>query len=177
MTPADTLAPYARLTAPDTLTLERLLRGPIERVWAYLTDSDKRRKWLAAGEMVLEPGAEFTLTWRNDDLTHSSDIRPEGFSGEHSASCRLIAAEPPHRLAYDWPGVGEVEIMLAPERDRVRLTLTHRRTPNRNTTVMVSAGWHTHLDLLQSHLEGRTPATFWQKLLSLRDDYQTRTPA
>lgn len=32
MTPAETLEAYGRLTAPDTLQIERLLPGPIERV-------------------------------------------------------------------------------------------------------------------------------------------------
>ena len=31
----------------QTVRFERLLPGPIERVWAYLTESEKRRKWLA----------------------------------------------------------------------------------------------------------------------------------
>jgi hypothetical protein len=33
---------YGVVTAPDTVHLERLLPGPIERVWSYLTDSEKR---------------------------------------------------------------------------------------------------------------------------------------
>ena len=41
---------YGVLTAPDTLRIERLLPGPIERVWQYLTDSDKRATWLAVGK-------------------------------------------------------------------------------------------------------------------------------
>jgi len=79
MTPADTLDLYGKLTAPDTLTIERLLPGPIERVWAYLTDSDKRRQWLAAGDMPLTEGAEFQLTWQNDELT--SPPGPSAASG------------------------------------------------------------------------------------------------
>ena len=45
---------YGVLTEPATLTIQRMLPGPIERVWAYLTESDLRRKWLAAGEMERE---------------------------------------------------------------------------------------------------------------------------
>lgn len=56
MTPAETLEAYGRLTAPDTLQIERLLPGPIERVWSYLTESEKRRKWLASGDMPLTRG-------------------------------------------------------------------------------------------------------------------------
>ena len=40
---------YGVLTEPATLKIQRLLPGPIERVWAYLTESDLRRQWLAAG--------------------------------------------------------------------------------------------------------------------------------
>ena len=54
---------------PGTVKLERLLPGPIERIWAYLTDSELRRKWLAAGAMEMKVGAPFELTWRNDELS------------------------------------------------------------------------------------------------------------
>ena len=37
----------ATATATDTVRLERLLPGPIERVWAYLTEPDKRATWFA----------------------------------------------------------------------------------------------------------------------------------
>ena len=60
---------YGTLIEPATLKIQRLLPGPIERVWAYLTESDLRRQWLAAGEMEMKVGAPFTFTWRNDELT------------------------------------------------------------------------------------------------------------
>ena len=53
MTANALLDPYGRLIEPATLKIERLLPGPIERVWAYLTESDLRRQWLASGEMPL----------------------------------------------------------------------------------------------------------------------------
>jgi hypothetical protein len=65
-------------TAPDTIRIERLLPGPIERVWSYLTQSELRRRWLASGDMDLRPGASFTLTWRNDELTAALRPRPDG---------------------------------------------------------------------------------------------------
>ena len=48
---------YGALIEPTTLKIQRLLPGPIERIWAYLTDSDLRRKWLAAGAMEMKVGA------------------------------------------------------------------------------------------------------------------------
>ena len=34
---------YGTLIEPTTLKIQRLLPGPIERIWAYLTDSELRR--------------------------------------------------------------------------------------------------------------------------------------
>ena len=70
---------YGTLIEPTTLKIQRLLPGPIERVWAYLTDSELRRKWLAAGEMEMKVGAPFELVWRNDELTDPPGKRPDGF--------------------------------------------------------------------------------------------------
>ena len=38
---------YGELIEPTTLKIQRLLPGPVERIWAYLTDSELRRKWMA----------------------------------------------------------------------------------------------------------------------------------
>ena len=42
---------YGALTEPATLTIARRLPGPAERVFAYLTEGELRRTWLAAGDM------------------------------------------------------------------------------------------------------------------------------
>ena len=44
-----------------TVRLERLLPGPIERVWAYLTESDKRATWFASGPFELRVGGKADL--------------------------------------------------------------------------------------------------------------------
>jgi uncharacterized protein YndB with AHSA1/START domain len=177
MTPADTLDSYGKLLAPDTLQIERLLPGPIERVWAYLTESDLRRKWLAAGEMPLTKGAEFQMTWRNDDLTTPSGTRPEGFGAEHSMTSRIIEATPPTRLAFTFGTASVVEIDLAPEGDKVRLTLTHRKIADRGMVLMVGPGWHAHLDVLQARMDGTETAPFWDLWQRLKADYTARIPS
>ena len=53
------------LVEPGTVKLERLLPGPVERVWAYITESDKRAKWLAAGEFDLRVGGRVRLEFDN----------------------------------------------------------------------------------------------------------------
>src|SRR5271156_3635665 len=59
---------YGVLTEPATLNIRRLLPGPIERVWAYLTESELRRQWLAAAQMEMKVGAPLEFVWRNDEL-------------------------------------------------------------------------------------------------------------
>ncbi len=67
---------YGMIIETGTLRIQRLLPGPIERVWAYLTESDKRATWLAAGDMKLENGAQVELVFRNSDLTGEHEPAP-----------------------------------------------------------------------------------------------------
>jgi uncharacterized protein YndB with AHSA1/START domain len=159
-----------------TLVIQRRLPGPIERVWAYLTDGDLRRQWLAAGDMTLEPGAPFELVWRNDDLSDPADASPDGAGSEHRASCTILEVEPPRKLKYDWPGAGEVTFDLAPDGDKVLLTVTHRRLTERRLVLMVGAGWHTHLDILVARIAGTPVPSFWKGWSSLRSEYERRMP-
>lgn len=177
MTPADTIDLYGKLTTPDTLQITRLLPGPIERVWSYLTESDLRRKWLASGEMPKARGGEFTLTWRNDDLTTPPGTRPEGFGEEHTMSSRITEIAENRRVAFTWGNNGEVEITLEPKGEDVLLTLVHKRTTDRMMRLMVGAGWHAHLDILKARLEGATPGPFWDSWKKLREDYDRRITA
>jgi len=172
-----TLDAYGALTEPTTLTIQRLLPGPIERIWAYLTDSELRRTWLAAGSMQLEVGAEFETVWRNDELTSPPGTRPPGFGAEHRMTCRITEVDPPHRLAYTFGQSGSVAFELEAVREKVLLTLVHRRLPDRSTMLKVSAGWHAHLDVLVARAAGNDPAPFWDSWSRLQKDYDARLPA
>lgn len=168
---------YGVLAAPATLVIQRLLPGPIERVWAYLTDSDLRRQWLASGAMEMQHGAAFELTWRNDELTEPPGRRPDGFAAEHRMQCRILALDPPRALSFTFGPHGEVDFTLAPAGARVLLTLTHRRVPDRSTLLKVSAGWHAHLDLLAARASGTAPAVpHWDHWSRLHQEYGERLP-
>jgi uncharacterized protein YndB with AHSA1/START domain len=177
MTDTATIDAYGAVTAPATLTIQRILPGPVERVWSYLTDSDMRAKWLAAGEMPLTPGAEFNLTWRNDDLSDPPGKRPEGFSKEHTMTCAIIEADPPRTLAFRFGEHGNVTITLEPRGKTVLLTLVHARIPNRSTMLSVSGGWHAHLDVLVAVANGKAPKSFWDSVARLKPEYEKRIPA
>jgi uncharacterized protein YndB with AHSA1/START domain len=160
------------LTDANTLRLQRQLPGSIERVWSYLTDSDLRRRWLASGTMPLQAGASFELVWRNDELSGSAAERPDGFPEESRATCQFIDVDPPRRMRYIWPGVGEVCIELEPHGDGVMLTLTHRQLIGERLILNVCAGWHAHLALLIAHLEGGRPPSLWSTWARLRQEYE-----
>ncbi|MBR0659377.1 SRPBCC family protein [Neoroseomonas oryzicola] len=171
------LAPHGVLTEPMTLEIQRLLPGPIERVWDYLTRSELRRQWLAAGAMELRVGAAFELVWRNDELNDPPSRRPDGFDAEHRLECRITELDPPRRLAFTWGSSDGVTFDLAPAGQKVRLTVTHRRLPDRGMLLKVSAGWHAHLDVLAARLSGTVPPPFWDGWSRLMQEYEQRIPA
>lgn len=167
---------FGLLTEPATLTIERLLPGPIDRIWPYLTDSDLRRRWLAAGAMEGKVGAPVELVWRNDELTDPPGTRPEGFGEEHRMACEVIEIDAPHRLAISWGSTGGVTFTLQEQGDAVLLTIVHRRVEDPNVLLNVSAGWHAHVDVLEARLRGREPAPHWDNWTRLRDIYAERLP-
>lgn len=177
MTDVATLDGYGVLTEPATLKLERLLPGPIERCWAYLTDSRLRGQWLATGAMELKIGAPFELVWHNDDLSDEPSTRPEGFDQEHRMASQITALDPPRKLSFTWGNTGGVTFDLAPHGDQVLLTLTHHRVPDRAVLLNVSAGWHAHLDTLVARANGKPTGPFWETWARLKADYDQRLPA
>lgn len=172
-----TLDGYGVLTEPATLKIQRLLPGPVERIWAYLTESDLRRRWLAGGEMEMEVGAPFELVWRNDELSDTPGQRPPDFPAEERMQSRIIEFDPPRRLAFSWQGSGDVSFELEPKGSEVLLTVIHRRLPDRQTLLSVAAGWHMHLDLLAAHATGKELEPFWEGWLRLQKEYDRRVPA
>lgn len=176
----NTLAPtnsYGVLIEPATLKMERLLPGPIDRVWAYLTQSDLRSQWMAAGEMPMKIDASFELVWRNDTLSGPPGKRPEGFAEVQRMQSRITALDPPHRLAITWDGSGSVSFELEPRGKDVLLTVIHRRVPDRAAALMFGAGWHMHLDTLAARLRGEATEPFWDGWSRLRTEYDRIIPA
>jgi uncharacterized protein YndB with AHSA1/START domain len=166
---------FAEKLTDQKIQFVRILPGPIEKIFAYLWDGEKRGEWFASGAMPTVPGERFEMRFKHSELSPHSAPPPEKMAEVdkkgHSSTNTLIAYEPPHRLAFTFgpetrPGEpSEVEFLLAQEGDpkdnRVRLTLTHRRIPDRAFMLGVSGGWHTHLDVLEYRAKGETPPAFW----------------
>jgi uncharacterized protein YndB with AHSA1/START domain len=168
---------YGTLIEPATLKIQRVLPGPIDRVWAYLTESDLRRQWLAAGEMEMKVGSSFEFVWRNKELTDPPGRPPEGFPEEHRMACVITELDPPRRLAITWGNTGGVTFDLETKGTDVVLTLVHSRVLDRSTRLNVSAGWHMHLDVLVARMTGTETEPFWDGWARLKEDYEGRLPA
>jgi uncharacterized protein YndB with AHSA1/START domain len=177
MTETATLSAYGELTDPVSVRIERMLPGPIERVWAYLTESDQRAQWLASGDMKLTAGAPVEFVWRNDDLSGGGEHRPEGVPEVRRMQCAVVHVDAPRLLVIRWGESGsEVSFELEPQGSEVKLTLIHRRLPDRANLLGVSAGWHAHLELLMARLNGTEPPLFWKTWSELRAEYDRRLP-
>lgn len=169
---------YGTLVGSDSLQIRRLLPGPIERVWDFLTDSDLRRQWLAAGEMDAQNGKSFELVWRNDELGVPVGERPDEMPEEHRMQSSVVTAERPRKLVITWNNTGDVTFELQPQGDRVLLTVTHARFPTRSSMLNHGAGWHAHLDALEAVATGHQPAEpFWARWKALHEEYEGRVPA
>jgi uncharacterized protein YndB with AHSA1/START domain len=140
-----------------------------------------RRKWLASGFMEMKVGAPFELVWRNNELTDPPGQRPEGFGEEHRMQSRITELDPPRKISFTWQNSGDVTFELEPHpdpgADKVLLTVTHRRLPDRRTMLMVGPGWHMHLDVLSARVTGTETGPFWDGWLRLQKEYAQRLPA
>ena len=173
------LRSYGELLGPDTLRFERLLPGPIDRVWAYLTESDNRAQWLAPGQMQSRVGSSVTLRFDQDSLSRETSPAPKGREEVCTTEHKVTVWDPPRLLGLTWGPAdepSEVTFELKPQLDKVLLVLTHRRLVQRKTRLGVAAGWHSHLDILVDRLQGREPQAFWRMFEALTADYEKRLP-
>ena len=163
------------LVEPGTVKLERLLPGPIERVWAYLTESDQRAKWLAAGEFDLRVGGKIQLEFDNSRLPNDRPLPPEYQSrGKGQFEGVITRLEPMRLLAHTWKwdsGDSEVSYELAPRGKDVLLTIVHRRLQPRALVIGVMGGWDVHTGILADILNGVEPRPFWATHSKLEKEY------
>ncbi len=162
------------LIEPGTVKLERLLPGPIERVWAYLTESDKRAKWLAAGEFDLRVGGRIQLEFDNSRLS-AEKASPAKYQDQQLKTFDgvITRLEPPRLLAHTWTWDGgdtEVTYQLAERGKQVLLTIVHRRL-GKELVPSVMGGWDVHTGILEDVLKGVEPRPFWTTHSRLEQQY------
>lgn len=173
---------YGIATEPNTVEFERILPGPIERVWEYLTDAEKRSRWFAGGPMELHLNGRVELRFDHSKITAEPIPEPYRTKMEQGmvAVGHITQIDAPRLLAYTWwedqDDKSEIIFELAEQGDDVLLHLKHRRLESRDELLSVSGGWHLHLDLLEEQLRGLPPGAFWSKLDTLKAEYDQRHP-
>ncbi len=127
---------------------QRVLTGPIERVWAYLTESDRLDHWIGAGTIEPRVGGAVSIS--------EGHIRGV-----------VTQWKPPHLLTYTWnvfmPNETEsqfpesfVTFELQAHGDDVLLTLTQRPILE-GFDGLTLMGWHAILDSLAAVIRGEVP--------------------
>jgi uncharacterized protein YndB with AHSA1/START domain len=172
---------YGELLDENTVRFERLLPGPIERVWSYLTEGDKRAKWLCGGDVETSVGGHVDMHFHNVSLSSDEDIpRPEKYRDrpeKMSFTGTVTRCEPPYVLHHTWnfeEEHSEVCYELEELGDKVRLVLTHRRLEGSDIVLSVSTGWHTHLNVLVDVLEGSKVRPFYRMQTRYEGEYGER---
>jgi uncharacterized protein YndB with AHSA1/START domain len=160
----DLVSSPVTLVEPGTVRLERLLPGPVERLWAYLTDAKKRATWFAGGEIDAQVGGRACLEFDNDKLPNDA-FRPENKNaGKGKYEGAITRLEPMRLLAFSWPMGGrdtEVTFEREPRGKDVLLVIVHSRLEGRSLVTNVMGGWDVHTGILADLLNGDEPRPFW----------------
>ncbi|RBP43822.1 uncharacterized protein YndB with AHSA1/START domain [Roseimicrobium gellanilyticum] len=166
----------------DVARVVRLLPGPVERVWSYLMEGDKRKTWFTDGTIEPRLGGRVNLHFRHANLS-PDETPPDKYRAVHDPGVTMagevVAYDPPRKLGITWEGekpeeTSEVIFELEPQGDDVQLTLTHRKLNSDAERTDVSSGWHLHTAMLFARLSGSTPSPLWAAHNRLEAFYQRK---
>ncbi len=175
MKPTPDNSALGQFTGPGEVRLIRLLPGPIERIWDYLTDPEKRSRWFAGGAMEPRQGGKVELFFLHKNIAPGEtppedhkQVQDPGFR----MTCTVLRWEPPRVLSYTFDDESDVTFELTPEGANVRLVLTHRsRGTDLPFITGYAGGWQTHLAQLIALLEGKPRPPFWPMHARLKAEY------
>ncbi|HET6159498.1 MAG TPA: SRPBCC family protein [Dongiaceae bacterium] len=159
-----------------TVEFKRLIPGPLELAWDYLTKPELLKTWFA--DVTLEPRLGGAVNVR-----FAKDTCGAGTAGVHGM---IREFRPPHVIAFTWiqrraqpdgsikdSDEGEVRFELSERGEKVLLTLLHSRLPT-NELASHSGGWHAYLDNLESLISGRSSIDFLEVVRRVRPKYEER---
>lgn len=167
-----------RVIAPDTFVLERRLKAPIERVWSYFVDGEKRARWFTGGDTLSANGQKFSILFAHHNITNEKP--PERWkqmeTGEFAMAGRVLAFDPPRLLAISWGDgdehVSEVRFELTAVGEETLLTLTHAKVDTLSNVKDFAGGWTAHVETLAALLDGRSTNIFWASVVAAHDAYE-----
>jgi uncharacterized protein YndB with AHSA1/START domain len=159
-----------------TVEFKRLLPGPIELAWDYLTRPELLKTWF--NDVALEPRVGGAIEVR---FAHG-----KGECGGSSVHGVIREFRKPHAFAFSWvqqrpqpdgsikhSDEGEVRFELQEKGDKVLLTLLHARIPTEELPNY-GGGWHAYLDSLESRIAGRGAIEVVEVFHNLRPRYHDK---
>ena len=163
-------------TTPAEVRIMRTLPGPIERIWDYLVDDEKRARWFAGGPMEPKQGGKMELFFLHKNLA-PDETPPEKMKHVQDPGFKMpgtvLRWEPPRVLSYTFDEDSDVTFELMPQGKDVLLVLTHRaRGEDLPFITGYASGWHTHLAHLIAQLEGAKRPPFWPLHTKLKAEYE-----
>jgi uncharacterized protein YndB with AHSA1/START domain len=167
-----------KFNGPAEVRFVRTLPGPIERVWEYITDPEKRARWFAGGPLEQRVGGKLRLNFHHKNIAPDEtppDDCKESHDPGHSMEGVVTRCEPPRVLAFTFGSDGEslVTFELTPQGKDVTLVLTHSATGG-DVPYMTQfgSGWQTHFTHLIALLEGAPRPPFWPIFVKARPEYE-----
>lgn len=174
------MSDHVTMSAPGTLELRRTLPGSIDRVWAFLTQDELRRKWMCAGEVEPRAGGRIVFDFDHSRLCDTPP--PEKYRDQAAVRFEgeIVEYDPPKRLVFLWPedeaGTTHtrVSITLKAVGEETELHLIHEKLDKPDLRAGAAAGWHAHTDLLEDLLRETPVRDFWVRHTELEADYEKR---
>ena len=157
-----------------TVEFKRLLPGPIDLAWDYLTKPELLKTWF--NDVTLEPRVGGAIEVRF------------GKEGSCSGGVHGVIREfrRPHVLSFSWNqrraqpdgssksmDEGVVRFELAERGDKVLLTLHHTGIPTKELPNY-GGGWHAYVDSLESRLSGKGAIDAMETFQHLRPRYEDK---
>jgi len=138
----------------------RILPGPVEKVWALLTQTERLPEWYGEGTIEPREGGNVQLMgghirgvvtgWRPHSLlAYTWNVFDPGETSASSSEAVGQSKKSRYPISY-------LEFALARENKAVKLTLTHRPIPA-EFQKQTAMGWHTMLDLVEASLNDECP--------------------
>jgi uncharacterized protein YndB with AHSA1/START domain len=121
------------------LIMVRDIAHPVERVWPWLVDPDRLRRW-----SPIVPDTPFDAVGPRLVRENPDD---EPVAGD------VLGVDPPHELVHRWGESDVVRWRLETTPTGCRLTL-EQSMADRDKAAMNAAGWHVCLDVLTDVLNG-----------------------
>lgn len=172
---------FAEFPARGELRIVRLLPGPIERIWEFWTDPEKRARWFCGGATEQKAGGRIEFAMHHRNLS-PDEQPPAKYAQVHDPGVtfegRVLRCEAPRLLEFTFGGDDSVvTVELTPQGAQVLLVLTHRSTgtdiPEQGN---YASGWHTHLALLVAALTGAPRPQLWETHARLHAHYAGVVP-